>query len=132
MTKKLLFVTTLLLALSLAVFAADVTGKWTFEQQGRQGNTVTVTMNLKADGGKLTGTVSRPGRDGNAMESPITDGTINGDNVSFKTTQQFGGNSMTSEYTGTVSGSEMKLKVTRPGRDGNAITSEVTAKKATT
>ena len=34
MTKKLLFVTTILLALSMAAFAADVTGKWTFEQQG--------------------------------------------------------------------------------------------------
>ena len=40
------------------VWAADVTGKWTAEVQGRGGNPMTVTMNLKADGNNLTGTVS--------------------------------------------------------------------------
>src|SRR5690349_8995167 len=98
MTKKLLFVTTLLLALSFALCAADVTGKWTFEMAGRQGgNPTTWTMNLKDSGGKLTGTVSRPGRDGNIMDSEITDGKVDGDNISFKTTMQMGGNSMTSD-----------------------------------
>ena len=72
MTKKLLFVTTILLVVALAVFAADATGKWTFEQQGRGGNAVTVTLNLKQDGSKLTGNLSRPGRDGNTMTSEAT------------------------------------------------------------
>jgi len=112
MTKKLLFVTTILLALSIAVFAADVSGKWVYEQPGRGGgDPVKVTITLKADGGKLTGNVSRPGRDGNAMEMPIKEGTINGNDVTFKTEMQMGGNAMTSSYTGTVSGDEMKLKV---------------------
>ena len=131
MTKKLLFVTTILLVLCLAAFAADVTGKWTFEQQGRGGNPTTVTLNLKADGGKLTGSVVRPGRNGN-MEAQITDGKIDGNNVSFKTSQQMGDNTVTTEYSGTVNGDSISLKVTRPGRDGNPMTSEVTAKRATT
>jgi len=131
MTKKLLFVTTILLALSLAAFAADVTGKWTFEQQGRGGNTQTVTLNLKADGGTVTGTVVRPGRNGN-MEAQISDGKIEGDHISFKTSQQMGDNTITIEYSGTISGDSINLKVTRPGRDGNPMTSEVTAKRATT
>ena len=38
MTKKLLFVVAILCALTLAVMAADVSGKWTWEQQGRNGN----------------------------------------------------------------------------------------------
>jgi hypothetical protein len=132
MTKKPLFVFTLLLVVAVAAMAADVSGKWVFEQQGRGGNTVQVTMTLKADGSKLTGTVSRPGRDGNVMESPITSGSVNGDNVTFKTENNFGGNTMTTEYSGTVSGNDMKLKITRPGRDGNPMTSEVTAKRSGT
>lgn len=132
MTKKLLFVTTILLALTLVAFAADVTGKYTYEQQGRGGNTTTVTLNLKADGSKITGSVVRPGRGGNPMEAQITDGKIDGNNISFKTSQQMGDNTMTTEYTGTVSGDSISLKITRPGRDGSPMTTEVTAKKSTT
>jgi opacity protein-like surface antigen len=131
MTKKLLFVCALLLVVALAASAADVNGKWVYEQQGRGGgNPVQVTITLKADGAKLTGNVSRPGRDGNVMETPITNGAVTGDNVTFKTENNFGGNTMTTDYSGTVTGSEMKLKITRPGRDGNAMTTEVTAKKS--
>jgi len=131
MTKKLLFVTTILLVLCLAAFAADVTGKWTFEQQGRGGNPTTVTLNLKADGMKLTGSVVRPGRNGN-QEAQITDGKIDGSTISFKTSQTMGDNTITSEYTGTVSGDSISLKITRPGRDGSPMTTEATAKRATT
>lgn len=132
MTKKLLFVVSILLVLAFAAMAADVTGKWTFEQTMRQ-NAVTVTLNLKAEGGSLTGTMSRPGRDGNAMETPISDGKIDGDNISFKTVQSFGGNDITTEYKGTVNGETIDLSITRPGRNGgDPTTTKVTAKKATT
>ena len=58
MTKKLLFVFTILLAVAFVAAAADVSGKWTYEQPGRGGgNASTVTITLKADGAKLTGTV---------------------------------------------------------------------------
>jgi hypothetical protein len=131
MTKKLLFVTTLLLVVAFAAVAADLSGKWTFQQAGRQGgDPVTVTMTLKADGAKLTGTVSRPGPNGN-MDSEISDGKVDGDNVTFKTVMSFGDQSFTTSYAGAVAGSEMKLKVTRPGRGGGEpVTTEVTAKKA--
>ncbi len=125
MTKKLLFVTPILLVLALAVFAADVSGKWTFEQQGRNG-AQTVTMMLKADGSNLTGTVD--GGRGGPVE--ITGGKVDGDNVSFNVVREMNGNSMTTKYMGTVAGSEMKLTVERPGRDGNTMKSEVVAKKA--
>src|SRR5262245_5736926 len=112
MTKKLLFVTTILLAVAFVAAAADVTGKWTFEQAGRGGgNPVTVTLTLKADGGKLTGNVSRPGRDGNAMVSEIKDGKVDGNNVTFKVEQSFGGNTTTSDYSGTLDGDTLKLKI---------------------
>jgi hypothetical protein len=132
MTKKLLFVTTLLLVVAFAAMAADVTGKWTYEQAGRQGgNPTVVTLNLKQAGTTLTGNQSRPGRDGAAMETPITEGKVEGDNISFVIEMNMGGNAMKTTYTGTVAGNEIKLKVSRPGRDGGAPTvTEMTAKKA--
>jgi hypothetical protein len=132
MTKKLLFVTTILLAFAFAALAANVDGKWVYEQQGRGGNPTQVTLTLKAEGSTLTGSTSRPGRDGNAMVTAIKDGKVDGNNISFKTTQQMGGNEITIDYTGVVSSDELKLKITRPGRDGNAMTTEVTAKRSTT
>jgi hypothetical protein len=134
MTKKLLFVTTILLVLAISAFAADVNGKYVYEQAGRQGgNPTKVTITLKTEGGKLTGNVSRPGRDGNAMETPITEGTITGDNIAFKTSQDMGGNTIVTSYAGTVAGDEIKLKVTRPGRGGgDPVTTDYVAKKATT
>jgi|ERR1051326_1892217 hypothetical protein len=133
MTKKLLFVTTILLVVAIAAFAADVSGKWVYEQPGRGGGEpVKVTVTLKASGSQLTGDVSRPGRDGNMMSTPFSEGKVDGNNVSFKTTMQMGGNSMTSEYSGTVSGDELKLKVNRPGRDGNMMTQEFSAKRSGT
>ncbi len=133
MTKKLLFVTTILLALSMAAFAADVTGKWTFEQQGRGGNPTTVTLNLKAEGSSVSGMLSQPGRNG-VTESKITDGKIEGNNISFKVSRQMGDNTITIEYMGTVNGDSISLKITSPGRgDGAApVVREATAKRATT
>ena len=130
MTKKLLFVFTILLVVAFVAMAADVTGKWVYEQAGRGGgNPTQVTLNLKANGSTLTGSLVRPGRGGDPMESAISEGKIDGDNVSFKVTMQMGGNSMTTEYIGAVSGNELKLKITRPGRDGSPMVTEATAKR---
>ena len=63
MTKKLLFVTTILLVVAFAALAADVSGKWTYEQEGRNG-TRQVTITLKAEGNTLTGSVPGMGRGG--------------------------------------------------------------------
>jgi hypothetical protein len=107
-----------LLACVLAVtaLAADVTGKWTGEQQTRNG-AQTVTLTLKADGETLTGTMNG-GRGGDAE---ISDGKISGDKVSFSLTREFNGNSMTIKYSGTVSGDEMKLTV-ETGRGSRELT----------
>ena len=52
---------------AVVAFAADVTGKWTYEMQGRNG-AMTGTINLKADGGTLTGTVSGRGGETEILE----------------------------------------------------------------
>ena len=133
MTKKLLFVVTIALVAAFALMAADVSGKWTFEQAGRQGGTPRqVTITLKADGAKLTGSVPGMGRGGaDVPPSEITDGTVDGNKVSFSVTREFNGNKMVTEYEGTVTGDEMKLKITRDTQNGPQ-TNEVTAKRSTT
>jgi len=129
MTKKLLFVMTILLAASFALLAADVSGKWTYEQPGRGGNPGRpVTITLKQDGSKLTGEV--PGMRG-GEPTQITDGKVDGNNVSFTIKREFNGNTMVQKFEGTLSGDELKLKITRDTQNG-PMTNEVTAKRSTT
>ena len=134
MTKKLLFVMTILLVASFALMAADVSGKWTFEQPGRGGNPGRpVTITLKADGSTLTG--SMPGvrpRRRRPTRIAITDGKVDGNNVSFTVKREMNGNAMVTKYEGTVSGDEMKLKITRNGQDGTPVTTDVVAKRSAT
>ena len=133
MTKKLLFVVSLMLVVAFGAMAADVSGKWTWDQQGRGGNTVTVTMTLKQDGGKLTGTISQPGRNGN-MESQISDGTVNGDAIAFKVSRETPNGSFTTTYKGSVKGETIDMEIARPAFGGGDAPPpvKVTAKKATT
>jgi hypothetical protein len=121
MTKILTTLLTLVLCLTIAAMAADVNGKWTASIQGKNG-TREQTYTLKADGGKLTGTVT--GRQG--AETPISDGKIDGDNISFTVKMEFNGNSVEQKYTGTISGDELKLKV----EGGRGPARDVTAKRA--
>ena len=109
--------------LGISLWAADVTGKWTAETQGRDGSKREVTMNFKADGSKLTGTV------GGAMgETEITDGKIDGNNLSFSMVREFNGNQMKLNYAGMVEGDTINFKVSRDG--GGGPQREFTAKRA--
>lgn len=110
-----------LLAAGMAL-AGDVTGKWTAQVPGRGGNTREVTYNLKADGSKLTGTTT--GFQGNDIQ--ITDGTVDGDNISFTTKVDTPNGAMVMKYTGKVSGDEIKMTQQREGAEPR----EFTAKRA--
>ena len=122
MTKKLIFAVTLMFVLAFAALAADVTGKWVAQVPGRGGQTREVTFTLKAEGDKLTGSMT--GFQG--MEIPLTEGKAGGDAISFVTVQERNGNTMKSTYSGTVAGDEIKFKV-EGGRGGPV---EYVAKKA--
>ena len=133
MTKKLLFVMTILLVASFALMAADVSGKWTFEQPGRGGNPGRpVTITLKADGSTLTGTMPAGGRGGAGDPIAISDGKVDGNNISFTVKRDMNGMTMVTKYDGVVSGDELKLKITRNGQDGTPVTTEVVAKRSAT
>jgi len=109
-------------ALSLA-WAADVNGKWTAQVPGRGGQTRETTFTFKAEGEKLTGTVS-----GMQGDTPISDGKISGDEISFTLKLNFQGNEITFLYKGKLSGDEIKMTRTRQG--GDQPGQEFTAKKA--
>jgi hypothetical protein len=98
---------------TMTVMAADATGKWTAEMQGRGGNTQTVTMNLKADGNTLTGTVS-----GRMGDTDITNGKVDGDTVTFDVVREYNGNKMTQHYSGKLDGDTIHFTLKMEGGMG--------------
>ena len=103
---------TLLLILTLAATAlgADVSGNWKATAEGPNGQ-MERTFVFKQDGAVVTGeTVSSM-----FGKSPITDGKIDGDTVTFTINVKFEDNEMKLNYKGKVSGSEIKFTVEVPG-----------------
>jgi hypothetical protein len=92
---------------------ADPTGTYIWTQAGRNGGPDrTNTLVLKVEGDKLTGNVTSPGRGGAApTPTAITDGKVTGSQVSFNVVRDFGGNTMTMKYSGTVTNGAITGKI---------------------
>jgi len=113
-------------ALAMVWAAADVTGKWVAQVPGREGQTNETTITLKAEGDKLTGTVS--GRQG---DSPISDGKISGDDISFAVSRETPNGTFKMVFKGKVSGDEIKFtRSMEGGQGGGRPPVEFTAKRA--
>ena len=93
-----------LLLLAAPAFAADVDGKWT-GTMSTPGGDFPLTFTFKADGAKLTGSMT--GMDG--MEIPITNGKVDGNQISYTVTIDFGGMALEMIYKGVVTPAEIKL-----------------------
>jgi hypothetical protein len=104
----------------VTAFAADVTGKWKASVETPRG-TQEITFDFHADGAALTGKITSP-----RGESDISDGKIDGDNLSFTQTVNFNGNEMKINYTGKIDGDNIKF--TRTVGDRPAV--EFTASRA--
>jgi hypothetical protein len=128
--RKLLTATLLFALTSVAALAADFNGKWTAEVPGRDGATMTNTFTLKVDGAKLTGSMSTQMGD-----VEITNGKVDGDNLSFDVVRTFNDNTFTLSYVGKADGAD-SIKFTRtfkgnmPGGGNAPPPQEFTAKKA--
>lgn len=108
---------------SVTALAADFNGKWTGDVQGRMG-TQTLTFDFHVNGTTLTGTITTPRGD-----TPISNGKVDGDNVSFDQVIDFNGNSFTISYKGTADGDSIKF--TRQfGSAGDRPPQEFVAKRA--
>jgi hypothetical protein len=102
--------------MTITAFAASIDGKWTGEQQTPNGSRA-VTFTFTADGATLNG--STTGRGG---ETKISNGKVDGNNVSFDVVREMNGNTMTMHYKGSVSGDELKLSIIREGADPREMT----------
>jgi hypothetical protein len=144
MTKKLLFVGTILLLVVCVAVAADaITGKWTMSQEGRNGGAPRVTtFDLKVSGATVTGTVLAPmggrgggGGGGGTPPAPtpvqISNGKVNGNTVTFDVTRTTPNGDFTTKYECTVTGDSMHVKSTMD-RGNGPQTVEADAKRATT
>jgi hypothetical protein len=110
--KKLLCVyAALMMAFTAAsAFAAsDVTGTWTTNMAGPNGDSMQITFTFKQDGAVLTGTSSGP------MGDPMTisDGKVDGDKLSFSVSF----NGMTIKHEGVIAGDTIKLTSKSEGGD---------------
>jgi hypothetical protein len=122
--RTLSFASAFVLAATLVAQAADISGKWTAQVPGRDGQTREQTFTFKVEGEKLTGTTT--GRNGDVA---ITDGTVKGDAIAFTVVMNFQGNDVKMLYKGTVAGAEIKM--TRQREGGDQPPAEFVAKKAT-
>lgn len=91
---------------SVTALAADLNGTWTAEVQGRRG-TQTLTFDFHVDGSTLTGKITTE-----RGEMDISNGKVDGDNISFDQVMNFNGNSMTINYKGIADGPD-SIKFTR-------------------
>jgi hypothetical protein len=105
--------------LAVSAFAADVDGKWTGTISTPNGD-FPQTFTFKADGAALKGSLMFM----EGMEIPIADGKVDGNNISFSVTLDFG-MPFTLTYTGVVAGNELKIK-----GDAGGMPFEFTLKKA--
>jgi len=101
--------------LAVVALAADVSGKWRAEFTTPDGTQRVNTFTFKVDGDKVTGTVA-----GTQDETPIKDGKVTGDMISFTADRPFGAFT----YKGKVGADEIKFAV-----QFNDNTFEMTAKR---
>jgi hypothetical protein len=109
-------------------------GTWIWTTPARNGGADrTNTLTLKMDGDKLTGTLSMPRRGGDNVDTAIKEAKVDGADVSFTVSREFNGNTMTSKYSGKLSGDTItgKIEFERDGetqsRDWTAMRHTVTA-----
>ncbi len=98
---------------AITAVAADINGKWVAQIPGRDGTPREQTYVFKVAGDKVTGTITTA-----RGEQAISDGTLSGDDISFVTVLDRGGNTIKILYKGTGAGNEMTLTRSREGAAG--------------
>ena len=84
----------------------SASGNWNTALILGDGNRIEGTLKLKQDGDKLTGATVR-----NENETPIQDGEIAGDEITFKVIRDRDGRKVTAKYKGKITGDTIKGKV---------------------
>jgi len=90
---------------TLAVWAADVSGTWELSSPGRGGEMMTRDITIAQEGNKIKVTMPSFRPEGEPM---VGEGTIEGNAIEWKIVRQTPRGEMTMEYKGTVEGNTMK------------------------
>lgn len=98
---------------------ADVAGEWTMTYTTHDGVKMSSTLTLKVEAGALTGTISSP-RGSIAIEEV----SLKGSDITFAVTRVGFGDKIRIDYTGTVKGDTMKLKMKAGAREPVDITAK--------
>ncbi|UCD24129.1 MAG: hypothetical protein JSW51_14060 [Gemmatimonadota bacterium] len=114
--KKVLVAITVALVASLLTVPAraqdvEIAGKWETTRETPNG-TMTSTFTFDVDGNKLTGTIESP-----RWETEISDGTVDGNEISFKIVMSRGDRTFEMSYSGTVEGDTITGTMTTPRGD---------------
>jgi hypothetical protein len=102
---------------------ANPTGTWKYAAQVN-GQSIEVTIKLKREGDKLTGTVTALD-----TETKIEDGKYQDGEASFKVNREMNGTKFTIKYTGKITGDTFKGK-RELEREGQTNTREFEAKRS--
>lgn len=104
-THRILSIAMLAVAMATAALAADVTGTWAASFETQVGNQK-YTYTFKVDGNKLTGKAKSEFAN---AETEITEGTVNGDDITFVENLNFQDMPLRIVYKGKISGDEIKF-----------------------
>ena len=110
--RRSLILAVLILTGLVFAYAADISGKWTGQFDSQVGPQKYV-FEFKVSGTTLAGTaISEIGEAGAAAKAttPITEGKINGDEISFVENLNYQGMDLRMVYKGKVSGDEIQLE----------------------
>jgi len=110
-----------LMALATTAFAADATGTWKGKFDA-QGDSHELTFHLKAEGDKLTGTVTGL-RD---VDVTVDEGKVQGTTITFSVMSEYEGNPIKLVYKGEVGADEIKLTM---GTDDGSWSTDLTVKR---
>jgi hypothetical protein len=109
----------------VCVYAADITGKWTTSFDSQVGVQKYV-FEFKVEGTKLTGTAISKVADAAEVKTPITEGSVNGEDVTFVENLDYSGQALKITYKGKITGDEIKFTRDVAGMGGETFV----AKKA--
>jgi len=107
---------------ALTALAADPTGSWKANIDTPNG-AIEATFTFKVEAGKLSGTVNSS----MGGEAPISEGKLDGDNISFAVVRKMNDQEFRLNYKGSVGEKEMKLTLTIPSMGDQSF--EILAKK---
>lgn len=106
MLRRLVLLCTQACVLAATLVAANVSGIWTGQVIDKNGDPVDLSFRLEQNGDKLTGKMY-----GDNESTPITDGKVDGGQITFSVGSELNGSISSFVYVGKMEGGE--LNVTR-------------------